>query len=219
MATVMCFILPGEFILLPKAALSNGNDFKTDKDWWVHLQKQSSRWAGCTYAKTNKTNKNQGHQLLKPSSCWAECYYTRVWDWQGSCRSHKKLQESFSWPCLNRTQTGNSPQDDVEQGSPGQTIAHKYTKRSRCKYPPIQYQEERQNSNGHNCHSQKAHSTGQGGDESVRTVTWHLREFKCAHPTSNHCYPAEDFSKACNKLVGSRRSAQPLCGIASMSSG
>ena len=135
------FIIPGELILLPKAARSYDQDFKTNENRWVPLHKQSSQRVTQSYASTIETDKNWGWHLLKPSYRRAGHSYARMWDRQGTCHSRKKPQEAdFSGPFFQWDPNSEQPTKCVQQGSPGRTIA-----------PRVQYQE-RMWFNGQNHH-------------------------------------------------------------------
>jgi hypothetical protein len=138
-------------------------------------------------------------------SCWAT--YETEKNHVAHTRSSK---EAFQGLFSLGPELGTSQENDAEQGSPGWTIAPRVHKKKwmRISADPIPGGTRR--GNGHNCHSQEAHYTGQGGVESVRVVTRHSRALKHECPTSNHCYQAGGLTEACKNLVGRRRSAQEI---------
>jgi len=65
---------------------------------------------------------------------------------------------------------GTAQENDVEQGSPGRTIAQECEVRSGFDYPPIPDQEELQN--GNECYGQKAKKLIPLGKVELRVSAW-----------------------------------------------
>ena len=161
MATVMFFLVPGEFILLPKAAQS--------------------------YVWTIETDKNRGVHLLKPSLSWAACSFAQARDRQESCRLLKKLQVGFPGPFFHLDQNSEQPKKMMwSKAVPDGLKPQECVRRSGWEYLPIPYREELQNGNG--CYSQKPRSSLHWARwvEGVCTVTRHSRAANHAPPTNNH---------------------------------
>jgi hypothetical protein len=83
-------------------------------------------------------------------------------------------------------------------------------RRSGCEYPPILNQEELEEAKDTIATAKKLTPLGK---VELRVSAWsrgNSRAFKRACPTSNHCYQTGGLTKACERLVGPRKSVQEI---------
>ena len=191
-----------------QVSLFSSPKIKTNKNWWVHLCKQSSRWAARSYTRTIKTDKNRAQHLLDPSSSRAVCSYAQAWDWQESCCSHKKLQVGFSG-CFSQWDLNSEQPKNMMHGA----------RQSRMDYSPKSVLKEA-DANIRRSHTRRNSKMAMDATGKAKKLTplgkVELRvsarscdtteQFKVhgQHPTSNHCY------QAVRSLLGPRRSEQEI---------
>ena len=79
-----------------------------------------------------------------------------------------------------------------------------------CGYPQSPDQDELKEAMDKITTCQEAHSTGQGGVESVHAVTRHSRATTIHAQQASTAIKQEGLEKACDKLIGPRRSAREI---------
>ena len=80
--------------------------------------------------------------------------------------------------------------------------------RSGCGYPQSLNQAELKEAMDETATFQEAHSSGKGGDESVRAVMWHSIAITMHAQQAITAITQKGLEKACNNLIGLRRSAR-----------